>query len=250
MNVIPFQFENHSVRVITDENGEPQFVGKDICDTLGYTNHNKAMNDHCKGVTKRYPLQTPGGIQQVRVLSEPDMLRLIVNSTLPAAQAFEKLVFEEILPTIRKTGSYHLKPAEVKTAAEALKLMPAAVRAARALGLDKNAAAISANQLVNKLTNVNLLAEFGHTHLVAENQEVLFFTPTELGKRVGTSGRVFNMLLAEAGLQTKQGDVWTPADTAEGFFRIYDTGKRHNSGTPVQQIKWAENVLSLVKIAA
>lgn len=55
---------------------------------------------------KRRPLQTAGGVQELRLISEPDMLRLIVNSALPAAERFERWVFEEVLPTIRKTGAY------------------------------------------------------------------------------------------------------------------------------------------------
>jgi len=111
--VSKFQFESYSVRVVVGDNCEPLFVGKDLCDALGYTNHNKAMQDHCKGVTKRYPLQTPGGKQEVRVLTEADMFRLIVNSTLPAAERFEGWVFEEVLPAIRKTGSYTAPGASV-----------------------------------------------------------------------------------------------------------------------------------------
>ncbi|MDA8257266.1 MAG: Bro-N domain-containing protein, partial [Betaproteobacteria bacterium] len=107
--IIPFAFSGKTVRAVPDESGEPCFVGKDVCDALGYANHNKAMNDHCKGVTKRYPLQTPGGMQELRFISEPDVMRLIVNSKLPAAEAFERLVFEEILPTIRKTGRYSVE---------------------------------------------------------------------------------------------------------------------------------------------
>lgn len=106
-HVTPFQFDNHNIRVVTDENGEPLFVGKDICDVLGYTNHNKSMQDHCRGVTKRYPISDNlGRMQDTRVINEADMLRLVVNSTLPAAQEFERLVFEVILPTIRRTGRY------------------------------------------------------------------------------------------------------------------------------------------------
>ena len=106
-NIIPFYFENKSIRVVTDENGEPLFVGKDVCQALGFSNPNDAMKDHCRGVAKRYPIaDSLGRMQETRVLSEPDVLRLIVNCTLPAAAAFERLVFEEILPTIRKTGSY------------------------------------------------------------------------------------------------------------------------------------------------
>lgn len=114
MNIAPFNFKGTNVRVITEDDGTPWFVGKDVCDLLGYTNSSKAMGDHCKGVTKRYPLQTAGGVQELRVLSEGDTLRLIVNSTMPAAQEFEAWVFDDVLPTIRKTGSYQrpLSPAE------------------------------------------------------------------------------------------------------------------------------------------
>lgn len=107
MNLAPFDFRGTAIRVITDEHGEPWFVGKDVCDLLGYTNSSKAMGDHCRGVTKRYPiLDSLGRTQEARVLSEGDTLRLIINSTMPAAQDFESWVFDEVLPTIRKTGSY------------------------------------------------------------------------------------------------------------------------------------------------
>ena len=42
--IAPFLFEGHNVRIVLDEQGEPLFVGKDVCDALSYTNHNKAMN--------------------------------------------------------------------------------------------------------------------------------------------------------------------------------------------------------------
>ena len=252
-NLIPFQFESTAIRVVTDEHGDPLFVGKDICDALGFTNHNKAMGDHCKGVTKRYPIADGMGRQQeMRVLTEPDVMRLVVNCTLPAAESFERLVFEDILPTIRKTGSY-TAPAAVPPAptfTDAFKLVPVVVRAARALGLDKNAAAISANQAVTKLTGTNVLKLLGHQHLEADNQTAMYFTPTELGERLGISGRKFNMLLAEAGLQAKKGEHWVPLAAAEGFYRFMDTSKRHGDGTMIQQVKWAENVLALIEKAA
>ncbi|SEI23637.1 BRO-N domain-containing protein [Pseudomonas asplenii] len=106
MSLVPFEFKGAFVRVVTDEHGEPWFVAKDVCELLGYANPSDAVGRHCKGVVKRYPLETGGGVQEVRVLSEGDTLRLIVNSTMPAAQEFESWVFDEVLPTIRKTGSY------------------------------------------------------------------------------------------------------------------------------------------------
>lgn len=114
MSLVPFSFKGSPVRIVTDEHGEPWFVAKDVCDLLGYVNPSDAVGRHCKGVAKRYPLQTAGGMQDVRVLSEGDTLRLIVNSAMPAAQEFEAWVFDEVLPTIRRTGSYQrpLTPAE------------------------------------------------------------------------------------------------------------------------------------------
>lgn len=94
-----------SVRTITIDE-EPWFVGKDVCAALGYANETDAMNRHCKGVVKRYPLQTPGGVQEIRIINEPDMMRLICGSKLESAKRFEAWVFEEVLPTIRKHGIY------------------------------------------------------------------------------------------------------------------------------------------------
>ena len=64
-----------SIRTV-NVNNEPYFVGRDVAIALGYTNPSKAIGDHCKGVTKRYPLATSGGIQDIRVISEPDLLSL------------------------------------------------------------------------------------------------------------------------------------------------------------------------------
>lgn len=107
--LIPFHFDGRDIRVI-DVNGVPMFVGKDICGALGYVDHANAIKQHCKGVAFHHPLQTAGGVQELRVLAESDVLRLIISSALPAAQTFERWVFEEVLPSIRKTGSY-LAPA-------------------------------------------------------------------------------------------------------------------------------------------
>lgn len=110
-----FMFEKKKVRVVSDNvTGEALFVGKDVCDCLDYVRSSDAIQQHCKGAAIHRPLQTAGGIQNMRVLTEADVMRLIIGSTLPAAQAFERLVFEEILPSIRKTGSYTAPGAAVR----------------------------------------------------------------------------------------------------------------------------------------
>lgn len=138
MNVSLFNFRATQVRVVTEDNGTPWFVGRDVCSLLGYADTTNAMKQHCRGVVKYHPiLDSLGRTQEARVLSEGDTLRLIVNSTMPAAQEFEAWVFEDVLPTIRRTGSYSLGQVQqqpsandatilIESMARTLKLPPSA----------------------------------------------------------------------------------------------------------------------------
>lgn len=95
-----------SVRTVAD-GGEVRFCAKDIAAALGYSNTVDAVGRHCHGVAKRYPIvDSLGRTQDATFISEPDVFRLIVSSKLPAAQRFEAWVFEEVLPSIRRTGGY------------------------------------------------------------------------------------------------------------------------------------------------
>ena len=90
-------------------NGEPWFIGRDVAESLGYANTSKAIKDHVdkedKAVTKCY---TPGGEQEMTVINESGLYSLIFSSQLPNAKKFKKWVTSEVLPQIRKTGSYTL----------------------------------------------------------------------------------------------------------------------------------------------
>lgn len=105
IEIVPFVFEGSTIRTVTD-NGVTFWCGRDVATALGYKEPNKAVRDHCKGGLKQTPLETPGGIQQVRFINEADLYRLIVSSKLPSARRFEAWVFEEVLPTIRRHGAY------------------------------------------------------------------------------------------------------------------------------------------------
>lgn len=106
VEVFNFSQESTPVRVQVI-NGEPWFVGKDICDVLGYSNSRKAINDHCKekGVTFRDSL-TEGGVQKLKYINEGNVYRLIINSNMPQSEVFESWIFDEVLPSIRKRGYY------------------------------------------------------------------------------------------------------------------------------------------------
>ncbi|KPI53101.1 hypothetical protein KW94_08280 [Clostridioides difficile] len=86
---------------------KPYFVGKDIAKSLGYKNTNDAILRHCKGVVKHEGFKING--IKVALITEGDVYRLIVGSNLPNAEKFESWVFDEVLPSIRKTGTYQLQ---------------------------------------------------------------------------------------------------------------------------------------------
>lgn len=85
--------------------GKEYFPATQCAKILGYAKPADAVRKHCKGVSI---LETPtnGGIQKVGYIPEGDLYRLIISSKLPSARKFERWVFDEVLPEIRKTGGY------------------------------------------------------------------------------------------------------------------------------------------------
>lgn len=114
--ILLHRLENISVRTVQID-GKTYFVGKDAADALGYADATTAIRSHCRGVQILHPIPDAlGRLQDTRIIDEPDLMRLIVNSTLPTAERVERWVFEEVLPSIRETGSYSVtqkSPAEL-----------------------------------------------------------------------------------------------------------------------------------------
>lgn len=96
-----------------EEDGKILFCASDVAKALGYAVPRKAVFDHCKGVTKRYA-PTNSGMQEMSFIPEGDVYRLITHSKLPGAEKFESWVFDDVLPTLRKDGSYSLTQQENK----------------------------------------------------------------------------------------------------------------------------------------
>ena len=100
-------FENAEfgqVRTI-EIDGKILFCGSDVAKALGYSSPKDAISTHCKGATKHRTL-TNGGEQDVKFITEGDVYRLITRSKLPSAEKFEAWVFDDVLPSIRKHGTY------------------------------------------------------------------------------------------------------------------------------------------------
>ena len=92
-----------------NEDGKIYFVASDIAKRLGYMKPANAISAHCRYTLKRsIPHPQGKGTLDVNVIPEGDVYRLITHSKLPTAERFEKWVFDEVLPSIRKTGGYTL----------------------------------------------------------------------------------------------------------------------------------------------
>lgn len=252
---IPFRFEKHDIRVVHID-GEPHFAGKDVCDALGYADHTNAMKQHCKGVVKRHPLWTTGGIQELRVLAESDVLRLIVNSALPSAEAFERWVFEEVLPSIRKTGTYSMPAAPAKHLGRVAQSLLSDARAidfignmiAKVPGARLDVVAAIKLRMIEERTGLPA-TQFGGALPAEALAKAVKLNPTEIGKRLSPrlSPVRINKLLIELGMQrkTESGHVLTEAGTAHGESRPFQA-ENHHVG---DQINWHESIIDVISAA-
>lgn len=114
-NPLVFNFENHEIRIVPDENGDPLFIASDVCRALGLDNVSRALSrldDDEKGITSS---DTPGGQQKMSVVTESGLYNLIIRSDKPHAKKFKRWITHEVLPALRKTGVYapNLSPMQI-----------------------------------------------------------------------------------------------------------------------------------------
>ncbi|MDN5622317.1 MAG: hypothetical protein L0G96_04215 [Acinetobacter sp.] len=106
MNLAIFNFNKHGVRVAMDANGEPWFCLTDVYKSLDISRTSRLFRElDAKGVADCH-IPTNGGTQKLKFINEPNLYRIIFRSNKPQALSFQDWVFAEVLPSIRKTGSY------------------------------------------------------------------------------------------------------------------------------------------------
>lgn len=152
-----------SIRVI-EENGKYLFCGLDIATALGYAKPRNAVNSHCRYALKRgvpHP-QNPECSIDMTFIPEGDVYRLITHSKLPSAERFERWVFDEVLPTIRKHGAYITREKlwEIVTSPEAMMKLCSDLLAER----EKNAALREENAVLEgKAAFYDLFIDLKHS---------------------------------------------------------------------------------------
>lgn len=111
--ITPFNFGSNIVRVVS-RNNDPWFVANDVCKALGYSNTSKAIADHLDDDERYNESLDRGG--SLLLISESGLYALILRSRKTGARKFAKWVTSEVLPTIRKTGSYQSNTQSQRTA--------------------------------------------------------------------------------------------------------------------------------------
>lgn len=177
--------------------GKIYFVGKDIAISLGYANPRDAISRHCKGVVKHDTFKEGG--QQIALIPEGDMYRLITNSKLPNAEKFEGWVFDEVLPTISQTGEYKNTStkdkyiSEIDVAKAELSLVEVT---AKLLNLnDSSKLTLATNVYKNHDIPTNLLPQY-----TSSKDRILPISDLLKKNYINMSAIAFNKLLVEKGI--------------------------------------------------
>ncbi|WP_206668442.1 BRO-N domain-containing protein [Aeromonas veronii] len=171
-SLIMKSFESHQIRIITDEHGDPWFVAKDVCEALGYTNSRKALSDHVdeEDVTKRDTL-TKGGIQAISYINESGLYSLILSSKLDSAKRMKRWVTSEVLPSIRKTGSYGVASTEQQLPGnyiQALEHLLQSERDKEQIKIQRDEA-IRTKACISSSREASVMAKLGHTKREVES---------------------------------------------------------------------------------
>lgn len=193
-----------------EENGSVLFCGSDVAVALGYAKPRNAIGTHCKGALKRGIL-TAGGNQEMTFIPEGDVYRLIARSKLPGAEQFERWVFDEVLPSIRKNGGY-IAGQEAMTAEE---LMAKALLVAKKT-IEEKEAELSRRQVENAIMAPK--ADY-FDELVERNTLTNF---RETAKQLGVKQKAFINFLMERKFiyRDKRGKLLPYADKNDGLFEV------------------------------
>ena len=194
------EFGELSILII---NGKEYFPASRCAAILGYTNTRDAISRHCRGVVKHDIIDNLGRTQVMNFIPEGDLYRLIIRSNLPKAEQFERWVFDEVLPSIRKFGLYAtdaLIDDILNNPDLGIKLFTEYKQAKeRAKQLELETA--KQKQIIGELR-----PKASYYDLIVQNKSLVPIT--KIAKDYGMSGRAMNKLLHELGVQYKMGNTW------------------------------------------
>ena len=249
--IIPFQFEAHAVRVQVDDQGQPWFNATDVCNALEMGNPSQVIKSHVDAEDlQKLETLTAGGRQRQNHVNESGLYALILGSTKDAAKRFKRWVTREVLPSIRKTGSYAVPgaianlPELTQDRVTALLLIGEAV--AKVPGVKAGIAMAATLTCIQE--NTGLAVETLRRTLPAANEPICSLNATQLGKLAGLSAKATNRRLAALGLQNRNDrDEWELTDAGEAWAEAMPYSRNGHSG---YQILWNPTVVEQLREVA
>ena len=218
-----FNFGVNEVRTALKDNGDVYFCLVDVLPVLGLENRAiSKFNLDDKGVEK---LATPtnGGVQQIAFVNEPNLYRVIFRSNKVEARQFQDWVFNEVLPTIRKTGSYNTKPTELtaKEKVECLNIL---------MSTFGDVLSKEAKETILVTASENLLGlDLGYRPQVQKT-----YTATQIGEQLGISANKVGKLTNTHNLKTDKYGM-----------RVLDKARGHSK--QVETFRYYDNVIPVLK---
>ena len=244
----PFSFEGQSLRVVTDDQGQPWFVAADVLASLQLDRKAlERLDADEKGVSS---VHTLGGDQDMTTVNEPGLYALILGSRKTEAKRFKRWVTHDVLPALRNTGAYKTPgtlpplPAPTHDRVSAILLIGAAV--AKVPGVKSGIAAAAMLTCIQE--NTGITTEVLRRALPAANEPMCALNATQLGKLLNRSPKATNRLLSDNGLQTRNDrDEWELTETGEAWAEAMPYSRNGHSG---YQILWNPAVAEMLKEAA
>lgn len=182
------------VRIIPVD-GELMFVAKDVCDCLEITKHRDAISRLDSDERGSVKLDTPGGKQDIAAINEYGLYSLVLSSRKPEAKDFKRWITHDVIPAIRKTGSYSMVIPQT---------LPESLRAYADEVESHNATKAIVAQQEQQIAEFKPVKDYVDKILSSKSCLAI----TQIAADYGLSAQELNKILHEAGLQRKVGDQW------------------------------------------
>jgi len=235
------------------ENGEIWFVARDIATALEYPENSiNQVNNLCANVPEIWKghkriMTVNRGEQEMLCLTEQGVYFFLGRSDKPKAQPYQIWIAQDVVPSIRKTGSYSMfkdNPALPSGVLEGAKLI------FETAGITGNQLTLAMDKVYKSYTGRSALMS-GDVQLEAPVKEQAL-TPSQIAETLGIGkgkkgARKVNNMLEIFGFQRKIGDNWEPLAKGREYAIVLDAGKKHSDGTPIRQVKWNSGILSVIE---
>lgn len=198
-----FNFNNDEVQVVINDNSEPMFVAKDVCDALGLENVTKSLLALDEDEKLPLPIVRAGQLRTVNTITESGLYSLVLRSNKPQAKVFKKWITSEVLPSIRRHGMYVNK----QTVEEMLENPDVLIQTLQTLKKEREEKErlLIQNELQNNQLKISAPKVEYFDEVLQSNST---YTTNQIAKEMGMSAIGLNNELNALGIQYKQSGTW------------------------------------------